>query len=98
LFLNRFCSFSRNGESVADGLFGGIEKESMTFGLFKNVLTVSCWLRRRQTRKAAFLLWNMERQTVEGAGSVSIAAVIENEGFIRGKRSCCCNEQGKHRG
>ena len=72
-------------ESVADGLFGGIEKGSITFGIVQKYVDDFLLVKEETIRKAIFLLWDKEKQVTEGAGAVSIAPIIENKGLFMGK-------------
>lgn len=73
-------------ESIADGLFGGIEKDSITFGIAQKYVDDFLLVTEKTIRKAIFLLWEKERQVAEGAGAVSIAPIIENKGLFMGKK------------
>jgi len=42
-------------------------------------------VKKETIRKAVFLLWDKEKLVVEGAGAVSIAAIMENKGLFMGK-------------
>jgi threonine dehydratase len=72
-------------ESIADGLFGGIEKGSITFGIIQKYVDDFLLVKEETIRKAVFLLWDKERQVVEGAGAVSVAPIIANKGLFVGK-------------
>jgi len=71
-------------ESIADGLYGGVEEGSMTIEMVRNYVD-DFWLVKEGTiRRAISLLWREERQVVEGAGAVTIAALLENAKAISG--------------
>ena len=72
-------------ESVADGLFGGIEKRSITFGIVQKYVDDFLLVKEETIKKAIFLLWDKERQVVEGAGAVSVAPILENKDLFMGK-------------
>lgn len=72
-------------ESIAEGLFGGIEKNSMTFGLVKKYVDNIVLVREETIRKAVYLLWDKERQVVEGSGAAAIAPIIEDKSIFKGK-------------
>nr|ADP09477.1 threonine dehydratase [uncultured marine crenarchaeote E48-1C] len=72
-------------ESIADGLFGGIEKGSVTFKIVQKYVDDILLVKEKTIRKAVFLLWKKEEQVVEGAGAVSVAAIMENTGFFMGQ-------------
>ena len=71
-------------ESIADGLYGGVEEGSITFEMIQNFVD-DVWLVKEKTiRKAIYLLWKEERQVVEGAAAVVIAAILENTKTLSG--------------
>jgi threonine dehydratase len=72
-------------ESIADGLFGGIEKGSVTFKIIQEYVDDLLLVKEKTIRKAVFLLWKKEEQVVEGAGAVSVAAIMENTAFFMGQ-------------
>jgi len=73
-------------ESIADGLFGGIEKDSITFGIVQEHVDDFLLVKEETIKKAIFLLWDKERQVVEGAGAVSVAPIMENKSLFAGKK------------
>ena len=72
-------------ESIADGLFGGIEKGSITFEIVRDLVDDIILVKENTIRKAIRMLWNEEKQAVEGAGAVGVAALMENAGSFEGK-------------
>jgi len=72
-------------ESIADGLFGGIEKGSVTFEIVQEYVDDLLLVKEETIRKAIFLLWDKEKQVVEGAGAAAIAPIIESKGLFMGK-------------
>jgi len=72
-------------DSIADGLFGGIEKESITFKIVQEHVDELLLVKEKTIRKAIFLLWKKEKQISEGAGAVAIAPVIEHKRMFTGK-------------
>lgn len=73
-------------ESIADGLFGGIEKRSITFRIVQEHVDDFLLVKEETIRKAVFLLWEKEKQVTEGAGAIAIAPIIENKGLFMGKK------------
>jgi threonine dehydratase len=73
------------GESVADGLHGGIEKGSITFEIVQAHVDDFLLVREDTIRKAIALLWKKEGQVAEGAGAAATALVMENKGLFRGE-------------
>lgn len=72
-------------ESIAEGLFGGIEKNSITFGLVKKYVDNIVLVREETIKKAIYLLWDKERQVVEGSGAAAVAPMIEHKSLFKGK-------------
>lgn len=72
-------------ESIADGLFGGIEKDSVTFEIIQKYVDSLLLVKEKTIRQAIFLLWNKEKQVVEGAGAVAISLILENKDLFAGK-------------
>ncbi|MGD0423353.1 MAG: threonine/serine dehydratase [Candidatus Bathyarchaeia archaeon] len=72
-------------ESIADGIYGGVEKGSITFEMIRNYVD-DFWLVKEKTiRKAIYLLWKEEKQVVEGSGAVPVAALLENKHALTGQ-------------
>ena len=72
-------------ESIADGLHGGIENGSITFGIVQAYVNSFLLVKEKNIKKAVNLLWKNEKQVVEGAGATAIAAIMENDDMFRGK-------------
>jgi len=72
-------------ESIAEGLFGGIEKESITFGMIQKYVDDFILVKEETIRKAIYLLWDKEKQVAEGSGAVAIAPILENKSLFKGK-------------
>ena len=73
-------------ESIADGLFGGIEKDSITFKIIQTYVDDLSLVKEKTIEKAIYLLWREENQVVEGAGAVTVARIMEDSSAFRGKR------------
>jgi threonine dehydratase len=72
-------------ESIADGLFGGIEKGTITFGLVQKYVDDVMLIKEETIRKAIYLLWDKEKQVTEGSGAVAIAPILEDKRLFAGK-------------
>lgn len=72
-------------ESIAEGLFGGIEKGSVTFNLVQKHVDDLLLVKEETIKKAIYLLWTREKQVVEGSGAAAIAPMIENKDLFAGK-------------
>jgi threonine dehydratase len=72
-------------ESIADGLFGGIEKGSITFEIIQRYVDDLILVKEETIRKAISLLWDKEQQVVEGSGAAAIAPILEKPNLFKGK-------------
>ena len=73
-------------DSIADGLSGGIERNSVTFELVKRYVDRVLLCTEESIKKAIFLLWIKDGQVTEGSGAVSITPIIENRLTLEGKK------------
>jgi len=73
-------------ESVAEGLHGGIEEGSITFDLCRNLVDDFILVQEETIKEAIQLLLIRQRQVVEGAGAVGVAAIIEEPDRFSGRR------------
>lgn len=69
--------------SVAEGLSGNIGP--ITFEIVQKYVDCVMLVEEKTLRHAVFLLWNYDRQVVEGSGAAAVAPVIENKPFFRSK-------------
>jgi threonine dehydratase len=72
-------------ESIADGLFGGIQKGSITFEMVQKHVDDLFLVKEETIRKAIYLLWDKEKQVAEGSGAAAIAPIMENRSLFTGK-------------
>ena len=68
--------------TLADGLAGGIEENSITFSYLQKYVDQILLVREESIKKAINLLWEKEELIVEGAGAVGIAAILENKNIF----------------
>ncbi len=73
-------------DSIADGLAGGIVRESRTFGLAQQYVDSIILVDETSIRRAIYLLWTKEKQRVEGAGAVTVAALLERKEEFGGQK------------
>jgi len=66
-------------DSIADGLSGGIEENSMTFTITQKNVDEVILVKEETVKQAIRLLWEKDNQIVEGAGAVGPAVVLENK-------------------
>jgi threonine dehydratase len=73
-----------NPRTVAEGLAGGIEKGSITFTIAQQYVDEVMLVREETLRKAVYLLYTNEKQTVEGSGAAGVAMLLENKDAFSG--------------
>ncbi|MCW4051593.1 MAG: pyridoxal-phosphate dependent enzyme [Candidatus Bathyarchaeota archaeon] len=73
-------------ESIADGLHGGIESHSITFGMVQDHVDGILLVEEATIQKAIYLLAEKENQIVEGAGATPIALLLEHRELFKEKR------------
>jgi threonine dehydratase len=71
--------------TIAEGLSGGIEKGSITFGIVQQYVDEVIPVREESIRHAIYLLWENEKQVVEGSGAAAAALLFENKELFVGK-------------
>jgi threonine dehydratase len=72
-------------ETIADGLLGGIEKGSITFGLVQKYVDELLLVKEESLRKAILLLWDKERQVTEASAAISIIPILEKKSLFKDK-------------
>jgi threonine dehydratase len=65
-------------ETLADGLAGNIEPDSITFPIIRHYVDDIVLVSERAIREAIVLLLKHEHHVVEGAGAVGVAALLES--------------------
>ena len=73
-------------ESIAEGLHGGIEKDSVTFDLVKELVDDIILVEEEDIGNAIALLLEHHHQVAEGAGAVGLAALMRGEKRFAGRR------------
>jgi len=63
-------------DTVADGLSGNIEKGSITFELIQQYVDEIILYDEQTIKRMIRLLWEKEKQVVEGSGAISIAPIM----------------------
>lgn len=64
-------------ETISDGTAGGIEPDSMTFGIGQKVITHSDLVSEEEIKAAMKLLAQTDRWMVEGAAGVALASLLK---------------------
>ena len=70
-------------KSVAEGLSGNVGP--ITFAIVQKHVDRVVLVEEETLRHAVFLLWNYDKQVVEGSGAAAVAPVIENKPLFKGK-------------
>jgi threonine dehydratase len=70
-------------KSVAEGLSGNVGP--ITFAIAQKYVDRVVLVDEETLRQAVFLLWNYDKQVVEGSGAAAVAPVIENKPLFKGK-------------
>ena len=76
---------TKEGNSIADGLMGGLEEGAITFELIQKHVNKLFLVKEETIKKAIYLLWEKENQIVEGAGAITVAHILEQKERFRGK-------------
>jgi threonine dehydratase len=76
---------ARMKETIAEGLAGGIEKDTGTFRIIQEYVDELLLVREETIRRAVYLLWAQEKQVAEGSGAAAIASMIENKSKFAGE-------------
>lgn len=74
-----------NPKTIAEGLSGGIEKDSITFSISQRYVDEVVLVREETLRQAVYLLWKNEKQVVEGSGAAGVAMLLENKDSFAGQ-------------
>jgi threonine dehydratase len=74
-------------DTIADGISGNIEKGCITFELIQRYVDEILLFNEDTIRKMIRLLWEKERQVVEGSGAISIAPLVETPKRFTGKQT-----------
>jgi threonine dehydratase len=74
-----------HAQTIAEGLFGGLEKDAITFDIVKDCVDDVLVVREESIRQAIRLLWDRDQQVVEGSGASCVALMLENMGLVEGQ-------------
>lgn len=73
-------------ESIAEGLYGGIEEGSVTFDLCRRYVDEIVLVQEEMILEAMGRLLKHQHQVVEGAGAVGVAAIMEDPKRFKDRR------------
>ena len=68
---------------MAEGLSGNVGP--ITFEIVQKYVDRVVLVAEKTLRHAVFLLWNYDKQVVEGSGAAAVAPVIEDKPLFKGK-------------
>ena len=74
-------------DTIADGLSGNIEKGCITFEIIQRHVNEIMLFDENTVKKMIRLLWENERQVVEGSGAISIAPIVSSPNCFAGKQT-----------
>ena len=77
----------KTSDSIADAVLGGVIKEAITFRIIQKYVDEFLLVDEETIRKAVYLLWMKEKQRVEGAGALSVAAILAHKNRFLDKRT-----------
>ena len=72
-------------ETIAEGLFGGLEKDAITFEIVQELVDDVMIVREESLKRAVRLLWEKDHQRVEGSGAAGVALLLENKDLFEGE-------------
>ena len=73
-------------ETIAEAVAGGIEPGSVTFPLCRELVDDIVQVEEGQVKTAMSILWAEHRRMVEGAGALSLAALLGKKAPLQGKK------------
>lgn len=74
-------------ESIADGLSGNVESDSITFQIIQKNVSKLILVKEESIRKAIHRLWVNDGQVVEGAAATVVSALLENPQLFSDKKT-----------
>lgn len=79
----KIVDVKKAGKSVAEGLSGNVGP--ITFGIVQKYVDRVVLVKEETLTHAVYLLWNYDKQVVEGSGAAAVAPVIENKPLFKDK-------------
>ena len=80
----KIVNFQRKAtKSIAEGLSGNVG--SITFEIVQKYVDRVVLAKEETLRHAVYLLWNYDKQVVEGSGAAAVAPVMENKPLFKDK-------------
>jgi threonine dehydratase len=69
-------------KTIAEGLSGGIEKDSITFKIVQQYVDEVFLVREEAIRHAVVLLWQNQKLRIEGSAATTVSLLVENKGLF----------------
>jgi len=76
-------------DSIADGVWGGIEKGSITFDIVRDFVDEILVVTEESIKKAVSILWKKEEILAEASGAFSIIPILNNPENFKDKAVVC---------
>ena len=76
-------------DSVADGVWGGIEKDSITFDITKDFVDEIVVVKEETIKKAISVIWKNEEFVTEASGAMAITPILDNPEKFKDKVVVC---------
>ncbi|MGY5874149.1 MAG: threonine/serine dehydratase [Candidatus Thorarchaeota archaeon] len=73
-------------DTLAEAFLGGVEEGSLTFEVIMKFVDEMLLVQEKTVAAAMRILWNTEKQVVEGAGATSLGPILEHPERFSGKR------------
>jgi threonine dehydratase len=77
--------FVKHKPTLSDGSAGGVEPDSITFGLCQKYVDDYLQVPESEIKKSMFLMIDKHKKIIEGAAAVALAALIANKKMFVGK-------------
>lgn len=76
-------------DSIADGVWGGIEKDSITFDITKDFVDEIVVVKEETIKKAISVIWKNEEFVTEASGAMAITPILDNPEKFKDKVVVC---------
>ncbi len=76
-------------DSVADGVWGGIEKDSITFDITKDFVDEIVVVKEETIKKAISVIWKNEEFVTEASGAMAITPILDDPEKFKDKVVVC---------
>ncbi len=76
-------------DSIADGVWGGIEKDSITFDITRDFVDEIIVVKEETIKKAISVIWKNEEFVTEASGAMAITPILDNPEKFKDKVVVC---------